>query len=139
LAGGGRLAVDGAVGLARAFHVSEALIGLTLVAVGTSLPELVASAMATLRGQADLAVGNVVGSNIFNLLFVGGVTAVIRPIRVPPGGHWDLWFLAAMSGVLLPLSISNSRSIVRLEGAALLAAYLAYTAWRCLVAPGGAG
>ncbi len=126
---GGQWTVTGAVGIATALGVSETIIGLTIVAIGTSLPELAASLIAVRHGQADLAVGNVVGSNVFNLLLVLGPTAMIRPIPVPAGGQGDLLVLVAVSLVLLPVTLTGQR-IIRLEGAALLVGYWAYMLWR---------
>jgi cation:H+ antiporter len=130
LVGGGRLTVDAAIGVARAMGVSEAVIGMTIVAVGTSLPELVTSLISVLRKQTDLAVGNVVGSNIFNLLFVMGITATIRPIPVPPAGHTDLIIAAGLAMLLLPLSINPKRHVARWSGALLFGTYATYIAWR---------
>ena len=90
LVAGGNLVVTGAVDIARSFGVSEALIGLTIVAIGTSLPELFASAMAAYRGKSDIAIGNVVGSNIFNVLFVLGISSVIKTIPYPSFMNLDL-------------------------------------------------
>jgi cation:H+ antiporter len=125
---GGRLLVDAAITLARTFGLSESVIGLTIVAVGTSLPEFVTSIVAAVRRQTDIAVGNVLGSNIYNILGIGGLTGLIAPTAFPPdmlGG--DLLVMVAAS-VLLFLFALNRR-ISRLEGAAMLAAYTAYTAW----------
>jgi cation:H+ antiporter len=130
LVGGGRLTVDAAIGVARAMGVSDAVIGMTIVAVGTSLPELVTSLISVLRKQTDLAVGNVVGSNIFNLLFVMGITATIRPIPVPPAGHTDLIVAAGLAMLLLPLSINPKRHVARWGGALLFGTYATYIAWR---------
>ncbi|MDH5298312.1 MAG: calcium/sodium antiporter [Desulfobulbaceae bacterium] len=129
LLGGGRITVDAAVALAEAFAVPRVLIGLTVVAVGTSLPELVTSVVATRRGQTDIAIGNVVGSNIFNLLFVMGLSATVRPIPVPASGLTDLMVMGLLSLLLLPFTITHRHRIVRWEGLVLLALYLAYTAW----------
>ncbi len=129
---GGHLLVTGASALARGLGVSEVVIGLSIVAVGTSLPELVTSIIAALRGEADIAVGNVVGSNIFNLLFVLGVTTSLSPIDVPAGGFVDLLAALVVSSLLLPFAITGQRRIVRAEGAVLLAAWIGYTGWRCL-------
>jgi len=129
LLGGGRLTVDGAVALAQAFGVPKVLIGLTVVAIGTSLPELVTSVVATHRGHTDIAVGNVVGSNIFNLLFVMGLSATTSTVPVPPTGRTDLAVMTGLSLLLLPFTLSNGQRIVRWQGAALITLYLAYTAW----------
>ncbi len=132
LVGGGRLTVYAGVDLAEAMGVPEVIIGLTIIAIGTSLPELVTSVTAVLRGQSDIAVGNVVGSNIFNLLFVMGITASVRPVPVPEGGYTDLFVMGAMSVLLLPFAITHRRRIVRTEGLVLLLLYISYTGWRAL-------
>jgi glutaredoxin len=124
LTGGAELTVGAAASVARALGVSEVVIGLTVLAVGTSLPELVASVVATMRGQAELAIGNVVGSNIFNILLVGGVTSVVRPIPIPAGGHLDLLVVAVLSLMLLGVSASANRQIIRGEAMVLLTAYV---------------
>ncbi|HVR30934.1 MAG TPA: calcium/sodium antiporter [Thermoanaerobaculia bacterium] len=136
LVAGGRLTVDAATELALLLGVPATIIGLTIVAVGTSLPELVTSAIATWRGESDIAVGNVVGSNVFNTLFVLGVTATTRPVPVPAGGTGDLIACVVLSVVLLPMGITHSRRIVRVEGALLLSAWIAYTIWRSAGAVG---
>jgi len=130
---GAHWTVDAGASLARAFGVPEVIIGLTILALGTSLPELVASVMATMRGHVDLAIGNVVGSNIFNLLLVGGVTAIVRPIAIPPGGWLDLCVLAVLSVMLMFVSSTRNRIIVRSEAATLMVVYLGYMTWRVLV------
>ena len=129
---GAQLTVDGAVGLARALGVSEVVIGLTVIAVGTSLPELAASVVAALRHQADIAVGNVVGSNIFNLLLVGGVCATVRPIPIPAGGLADLGVALGLSLLLWAVAATRGQQIIRVEGALLLLVYLAYVIQRTL-------
>jgi len=131
--GGGRLAVDGSVGLAESLGISQALVGLTAVALGTSLPELATCLMAVRRGHTDLAVGNVVGSNIFNLLLVLSLTALTRPLEVPPGGLSDLAMMAVLSLVLLPFAASGQNRLSRMEGALLLAGYLGYLTWRAVM------
>lgn len=129
---GAQWTVDGATGLARALGVSDTLIGLTIVAVGTSLPELTASVMAALRGHTDLAVGNVVGSNILNLCLVLGVTGVLRPIPVPEGGMIDLFAVAIFSLLLLGVCTTYRHQIMRGEGVLLLLGYLLYVGQRAL-------
>jgi cation:H+ antiporter len=128
LAVGSQLLVDGAVGLALVWGVSEAVIGLTIVAAGTSTPELVTSLVASYRGRDDVAVANVLGSNIFNVLAILGVTAVISPL---PFAREilarDVWWMLGLSAALLPLMWTGSR-ISRREGALLLGAFIAYTA-----------
>lgn len=127
--GGGTLLVDAAIAMAKVLGVSEEIIGLTIVAVGTSFPELVTSAVAAYRKQGDIALGNVLGSNIYNILFIGGVTGVVAPTAVPAGiMAFDLWFLVALSVIVMLLALSGGR-LSRKEGIALIAAYLAYTAY----------
>jgi len=126
---GARLTVDGALGLARELGVSEAIIGLTIVAVGTSLPELAASVIAALRRQADLAVGNVVGSNIFNLLLVLGVAGVLVDQSVEariPG--WDMPIMVGLAILPLVIALVAKRTIPRWAGIGLLAIYATWLA-----------
>ncbi|MFI0396610.1 calcium/sodium antiporter [Paracoccus jiaweipingae] len=121
-----QMLVRGASDIALAFGVSQTVIGLTLVAVGTSLPELVASVVAALRGRGDLALGNVVGSNIFNILSILGVTALIRPLPVPPEMlSRDLWVMLAAALAIGPFLWLGWR-IGRLAGGAMIAVYAAY-------------
>ncbi|SUZ32403.1 Inner membrane protein YrbG [Roseibaca ekhonensis] len=123
---GARLLVDGAVNIAQAFGLSEAFIGLTIVAVGTSLPELATSCIAALRRQSDIAIGNIVGSNIFNVLGILGATAIITPIPVADRFLvLDLPVMLAASGLLAVLLLVRS-GVGRSGGAALLLAYSAY-------------
>lgn len=131
LALGAELLVDGATTMARQFGVSERVIGLTLVAMGTSLPELATSVAAALRGRADVAVGNVVGSNIFNLLGILGLTCLIHPITVDPAlARVDVLWMIGLSALLLPL-MWTGRRVVRAEGGLLLGAVGAW-AWTLL-------
>jgi cation:H+ antiporter len=128
LVGGARLLVSGAVVLAQVAGLSERVIGLTIVAAGTSLPELAASLVAARRGQPDIALANVIGSNIFNVLGTLGVVAVVRPQAVNPQIiASDNWWMVATSLALLPLMRTGMR-VSRLEGGALLAAYGTYLA-----------
>jgi cation:H+ antiporter len=129
---GGHLTVTAAVALAEALGVTQAVIGLTIVAIGTSLPELITCVVASWRGQTDLAMGNVVGSNIFNLLFILGTSASIHPVPVPAGGQADLLMVLLLSVILLPVAISGEYTVKRMEGAVLLFAYVAFVAWRSL-------
>lgn len=123
---GGSFLVDGAVALARGFGVSEAVIGLTVVAVGTSMPELVTSVIAALKRQGDVAFGNIVGSNIYNILGIGGTTALIAPSHVPAEiVGFDAPVMVAVSLVLLLFAATGLR-IARAEGTVLLAGYAAY-------------
>lgn len=130
LLAGAELTVEGSLGLARAFGIPEEIIGLTLVAFGTSLPELATGVIATLRGHVDLAVGNVVGSNIFNILLVTGATSMIRPIEIPPHGFTDLGMTVILSVALWWVAMTRRRRIVRLEALMLVTIYLAYVIWR---------
>jgi cation:H+ antiporter len=130
LVAGGRLTVYGAVKIATAIGVPEFLIGLTIISFGTTLPELVTGILAARRGEGDIAIGNVVGSNIFNLLFIGGTVSVIHPVTVPPGGITDLLMLMGLSALVWPIAIRGPRIVTRSEGAFLLVLYLSYLAWR---------
>jgi cation:H+ antiporter len=125
---GGELTVRGAVGVAEAMGISEAVIGLTVVAVGTSLPELATTLTAARKGQGDIAIGNIVGSNIYNLLFIWGVSVAIEPSALPAGGAVDLMVMTGFSLLLLPLVISQNR-LGRLEGALMLVGYCGYVGW----------
>ena len=126
---GARLLVDAAIDLAALWGVSDAVIGLTVVAVGTSLPELVTSVMAAIRRESAIAFGNVVGSNLYNILGILGVTALVRPIPVPAQiAAGDVWVMLAATAALIAVAATGWR-VTRAEGAALLAAYAAYVAW----------
>ena len=123
---GARFLVDGAVAIARDFGVSEAFIGLTIVAVGTSLPELATSLIAAFRRQSEIAIGNIIGSNIFNILGILGATAIIAPIPVAARFlTFDLPIMIAVSGVLTVLLVTRP-SIGRGMGLLMLIAYAAY-------------
>lgn len=136
VAGGGRLVVGSAVTVATALGVSPAIIGLTLLSVGTTLPELTTSLFAARRGHSDLAIGNALGSCIFNVLFVGGVTATVRPIDLPPGGRGDVLMFLALAAALLPMTVFDrgDRRIGRADGAILFGGYLAYAIYRSVAA-----
>jgi cation:H+ antiporter len=133
LVGGAELTVRAAVELAAAFGVPQVVIGLSLVALGTSLPELVTGVVAALRSQSDLAVGNIVGSNIFNLLFVAGVSASISPIPVPRGGGYDLAVLCLLSFLMLFICLTHRQQIIRREAVLLLVIYFLYIGSRILI------
>lgn len=123
---GGNLLVTGAVGLARSFGISETVIGLTIVAVGTSMPELVTSVMAALRRQTDVAFGNIVGSNIYNILGIGGATALMSPTTVPQEiVTFDNLVMIGVSLLVLVFAWTG-RQISRPEGGVLLAGYGVY-------------
>lgn len=124
--GGGKLLVTGAIGLARDAGMSETLIGLTVVAIGTSLPELVTSVIAALRKHGDVALGNILGSNIYNTLGIAGTTGLISPAIFPPElARFDTLVMIAASVVLLVFARSGFR-IARAEGVMLLAGYSVY-------------
>lgn len=126
---GARTLVSGAVTLAEAAGISETVIGLTIVAVGTSMPELVTSVIAVRKGQGDVALGNVLGSNIFNILGILGVTALVQPMRVPPEiAALDIWVMLAATALLVVFARTGWR-VGRREGAVMLALYAAYLAW----------
>lgn len=126
---GGKLLVDSATALARAAGISEAIIGLTIVAVGTSLPELATSVVAALRSEIDIAVGNVVGSNIFNIFWILGVTALITPLSVSPDFARDaLVMTLATLGLFAALFVGTRHQLDRWQGALFLIAYAAYIA-----------
>ena len=129
LIGGAELLVNGGVAIARAFGVSEAAIGLTIIAFGTSLPELAASFVAAYRKQADLALGNIVGSNIFNIVGIAGVVAVVSPLIVPARiVNFDMIIMAVATLLLMPFMIGNKGVITRSIAALYLAAYVGYIA-----------
>jgi len=129
IVGGASLLVNSAIVIAGQLGVSDTVIGLTIVAVGTSLPELVTSAVAAWRKQGDIALGNVLGSNIYNILFIGGMTGAIAPTAVPASiMAFDLWVLLAVSVVVMVFAFSGGR-LSRREGFALVAAYIAYAAY----------
>lgn len=128
--------VGAAVFFARAFGVSDLVIGLTVVAVGTSMPEIATSIVAAIRGQRDIAVGNVVGSNVFNILAVLGATGLVSAGGLPvseAARNFDLWVMLAVAFACLPIMISG-REIARWEGGVFVAYYAVYTAWLVLQA-----
>jgi cation:H+ antiporter len=136
LVAGAQALVAAATGFARDLGLSELVIGLTIVAVGTSLPELATSIMAALRGQRDIAVGNVIGSCVFNILGCLGLTALVAGGGVPVAPsvlRFDLWVMIAASLACLPIFVTG-RSIARWEGAVLLSYYAAYTVYLLLAA-----
>lgn len=119
--------VDGAVVLASAAGVSEAVIGLTVVAIGTSLPELIACIVAVLRKHEDVALGNVVGSNIYNLCGILGVTSIIQPIEVPAEiAAFDIWVMLGVTALLI-VQLRSGWRLSRIEGALLVALYAGYS------------
>lgn len=123
---GAELMVRSAITIARSFGISDMIIGMTVVALGTSLPELAASMMGAWKGEMDLSVGNVIGSNIFNLFFVLGICSMIRPIPIDPGTlRFELPLMLLFSFALLPL-IGRRMKIGRTEGSILLVGYLLF-------------
>lgn len=122
---GSDVTVDAATALARYFGMSERFIGLTIVALGTSLPELFSSLTAARKGNADIAIGNIVGSNIFNILFVLGTTALITPVPFAARFTVDT-IVAVLVGVLLLVCVARSKKLTKPTGILMLAAYAAY-------------
>lgn len=125
---GSNFLVSGATALAKVFGASEAFIGLTIVAAGTSLPELATSLIAALKKQSDIAIGNVVGSNIFNILAILGISGIIHPIEATGISLVDILVMLGFSALLIPL-MKTGVIISRREGAAMLLAYIAYVAY----------
>jgi len=124
---GGKWTVDGAISFARIFGLSEYFIGLTIVAVGTSLPELFTSIIAAKKGDADLAIGNVVGSNIFNIFWILGVTAMILPISLPIFANVDLLILLGTTILLFMfIFVGKKHELERWQGAIFILLYIAY-------------
>ena len=125
---GGDLSVDGAKEIARFFGLSEAIIGLTIVALGTSLPELVTSIVAAKKGESDIAIGNVIGSNIFNIFLILGVSGAILPMQVSNTYIYDIAILLAIS-ILAYLPILKTKKVARWQGITMVLVYVAYTAY----------
>lgn len=134
LGGGAHVTVAGAVGLARMLGWSERLIGLTIVSAGTGLPEVVASLISSVRGRSDVAIGNVLGSNLFNVLGILGISSLTTPLPVAPGlVDSDCWWMLGLTILLFPLMFTGLR-INRWEGALLLTIYCVYI-WLLLTSP----
>ena len=132
---GAELLVDGSIDIARSLDVSEATIGLTVIAIGTSAPELVTTLTSTLRGNRDIAVGNLLGSTVYNVALILGITVLVAPaaLEVPEEViAADLLVLAVVAVITVPVLLSGHR-ISRLEGGAFVAAYLGYLTWLTLV------
>lgn len=137
LAGGSRLLVMGASGVAEDLGVPGSVIALTMVAFGTSVPELVTSLRAAMKRESDIAVGNVLGSNVFNLLAVLGVCGLVGPLDVPPEAMTrDVWVALAASVACIPIFMTYGR-ITRPEGVLLLVGYLVYVSWAYVSGRGG--
>jgi cation:H+ antiporter len=131
---GARFLVSGSIELAKGFGISDTIIGLTIVAVGTSMPELVSSVIAALRKHSDVAYGNIIGSNIFNVLFILGTTATISPIEIPAQiAALDIWVMLAATALLVFFARSGFK-LQRWEGIAFVIAYIGYTAYLISIA-----
>lgn len=128
LVGGAKLLVEAAICLAKLAGVSQAVIGLTIVAVGTSLPELATSVVAAVKGERDIAIGNVVGSNIFNILAILGAAPLLQPLQGDRISPVDLGVMLFCAVILYPM-MRTGNTISRKEGAFLLVVYVAYTTW----------
>ncbi len=130
---GSNVAVESATNIARSFNVSERIIGLTIVALGTSLPELVTSIMAARKGKADLAIGDIVGSNIFNILFVLGMTAVVTPIKKSPVAFSGAFLFDCIAGIvaaiILLVCVLPKKKLGKTGGIIMLVSYVGYFAW----------
>lgn len=126
---GARFLVEGASTLARSYGVSDTIVGLTIVAIGTSMPELVTSIIAALKKQGDVALGNVIGSNLYNLLGILGITAIVKPVPVPQELLGvDVWVLAGATGAMIVFALRGMR-ISRPEGLVMIAGFGGYMAW----------
>ncbi len=128
---GGDLVVASATDIARTFGLSETLIGLTIVAIGTSLPELVTSVVAAKKGEVDMALGNVIGSNIFNILFILGISGTIMPMSMASESIMDLILLTAMSLFVYVFGWTKQK-LNRMEGAVMILMYVVYSVYICI-------
>lgn len=127
LAVGGQMLVEGAIQLAQYFGLSEALIGLTVIAIGTSLPELATSAIAAFRRQSDIAIGNIVGSNIFNILWILGLSSVIKPLAFSVQLNFDIIVVMVITVLLIAMMFIGKRNILqRWQGTTLVSLYVVY-------------
>lgn len=124
--GGGTLLVDAATYIATEAGVSERIIGLTVVAIGTSLPELVTSVVAAIKGETDIAVGNVIGSNVFNILFVAGTSSLFYPLTFTSGNLIDSCVALGAAALLFVCALPKSRSLNKISGSVMLAAFTGY-------------
>jgi cation:H+ antiporter len=130
LVGGGKLVVDNAVSIAQSLGVSEKIIGLTIIAAGTSLPELATSVVAAMKKNADIALGNIVGSNIFNLLLVLGVSSLVRPLDYNSAFNIDIYLLSAGTVFLfLSMFIGKKHRLDRWQAALMLVTFISYTTY----------
>lgn len=127
---GGKIVVDNAIKIAIGMGVSEKIIGLTIIAVGTSLPELMTSVVAAMKKNSDIAIGNVIGSNIFNILFILSVSSLISPVQFNPAFNLEFYILAAGTlALFIAMFTGGRKKLDRWEAAILLIIYLAYTGW----------
>jgi cation:H+ antiporter len=127
---GGKWIVDGAVAIATSFGLSQSLIGLTIVAIGTSLPELATSAIAAYKKQADIAIGNIVGSNIFNIFWILGVSSLIRPLPFDPAANIDIIMTILASLILFIVMYVGKRHLIeRWQGVIMVLMYLGYVSF----------
>jgi cation:H+ antiporter len=126
LVGGANLLVSGGVTIARNIGISEWFIGITIVAIGTSLPEIISSITAARRGHGEMAIGNIFGSNIFNILMVLGITSLIHPLNISEPIHPDLTIVTGITNLLLVLILFGKHSLGKVSGAILLATYFLY-------------
>jgi cation:H+ antiporter len=126
LVGGAKLLVEGGVGIARSFGISEWFIGITIVAIGTSLPEIVSSLIATKRGHGEMAIGNIFGSNIFNILMVLGLTATLHPLHILEPIKPDLTISTSITILLVAMIAFGNHSLSKLKGTILLLSYFSY-------------
>lgn len=127
--GGSELLVQGAVNVAKAFGVSDRIIAISLVSIGTSIPELVASVIAAIKKENDISIGNIIGSNVFNILSVLGITAMIQPITVKDQGlvTFDIYWLLGFAIILLPLVLMPKKGVLdRTAGILLVSGYIAF-------------
>jgi cation:H+ antiporter len=126
LIGGAKLLIEGGVGIARSFGISEWFIGITILAIGTSLPEIVSSLIAAKRGHGEMAIGNIFGSNIFNILMVLGLTATLHPLHIQEPIQPDLTIATSITLLLVVMIAFGNHSLGKLKGTILLLAYFSY-------------
>ncbi len=132
LALGGDMVITNGVQLAAMIGVTTTVIGMAVIAIGTSLPELVTSIIAAMRKEADLCVGNVIGSNLFNILMVLPISALVYPLDIPPNGTIDIVVTFLFAAVLIPVFIFRNKIMSRLSGCMFLASYIGYMAFRII-------
>lgn len=131
---GGQLTISYGAELATLLGMPPVIVGLLVVAIGTSMPELVTSVIAALRREADLCVGNVIGSNLFNILFVLPITALVQPLPIPAGGLWDVLFSLLLAVAIVLVFLGANARMGRATGLAFVATYLVYMSYRVLSA-----